>query len=94
VFNELVSNAFEHAYPEGAGEVAIALAKGEGGDFELSVTDRGVGLPPGYDPRSRSSLGMQLVYEIGESKLGGRVDFHSSDRGLTVRFVFPGPGGS
>ncbi|HUX41683.1 MAG TPA: histidine kinase dimerization/phosphoacceptor domain -containing protein [Rectinemataceae bacterium] len=92
VFNELVSNAFEHAYPEGAGEVAIALAKGEGGGFELSVSDRGVGFPPGYDPRSRSSLGMQLVYEIGETKLGGKVNFESSDRGLTARFVFPGSG--
>ena len=92
VFNELVSNAFEHAYPEGEGEVAIALAKGEGGGFELSVSDRGVGFPPGYDPRSRSSLGMQLVYEIGEAKLGGRVDFESSDKGLTARFFFPGPG--
>ena len=38
VFNELVSNAFEHAYPDGIGEVRIGLATLDDGFLELTVS--------------------------------------------------------
>ncbi|SBT04163.1 putative sensory transduction histidine kinase [Candidatus Accumulibacter aalborgensis] len=60
--NELVTNAFKHAFPgERCGEIMIELAP-EGDDlFRLSIADDGVGLPAETELASRSSLGLQLV---------------------------------
>ena len=66
IINELVSNAIKHAFPAGrAGRVSVrfdALPDG----YALSVADDGVGLPPGFDPQSSDSLGLQLVMDLSE----------------------------
>nr|WP_255365484.1 histidine kinase dimerization/phosphoacceptor domain -containing protein [Faunimonas pinastri] len=61
--NELVTNAFKYAYPEGGGgQVRVSLATEEDGSIVMSVSDRGVGLPHGFDlSRSTSSLGTRLI---------------------------------
>ena len=60
--NELVTNAFKHAFPgERCGEIMIELAQ-EGDDLiRFSIADDGVGLPAETELASRSSLGLQLV---------------------------------
>jgi two-component sensor histidine kinase len=53
--NELVTNAFKYAYPDGHGDVFVSVRPTEKGYFRLEVEDRGVGLPTGFDAaRSRS----------------------------------------
>ena len=60
--NELVTNAFKHAFPGGR-RGAIGLSLKAHGDREavLTVCDDGVGLPPGFDIDAAASLGLQLV---------------------------------
>jgi PAS domain S-box-containing protein len=60
--NELVTNAYKHAFPAGRqGTITIALAL-EGDIARLTVTDDGIGLPADFDPgAASSSLGFQLV---------------------------------
>jgi two-component sensor histidine kinase len=67
--NELVANAFKHAYPEGGeGEVRVRLWA-EGDDrLALEVSDRGAGL----SPEARARLTEDGVDDTGES-LGMRV---------------------
>ena len=61
VVNELVTNAFKHAFPSGqAGEICIELHSAAG-EFELVVADNGAGLPEGFDLANVKSLGLQLV---------------------------------
>lgn len=62
IVNELVTNAFKHAFPgERRGTVSITLAGRDDGQISLTVADDGVGLPPDLDLGATKSLGMQLV---------------------------------
>lgn len=70
VVNELVSNAVNHAYPEGqAGEVAVGFRVQPDGRKSLTVADHGRGLPEGYDVGRADTLGMKVVRAfIGQLK--------------------------
>ncbi len=67
VLNELITNAFEHAFPPPRnGTVRIELAWLEGARLRLAVSDDGVGLPEGFDLQRSGSLGMQLVVALAK----------------------------
>jgi PAS domain S-box-containing protein len=60
--NELVTNAFKHAFPGNrAGEIRIELLLKDTDEVVLVVSDTGIGLPAGLDLKKISSLGLQLV---------------------------------
>jgi PAS domain S-box-containing protein len=72
--NELVSNAFKHAFPEGRdGEIVIHLDEPGSGVMSFSVADNGIGLPPEMDLASQPSLGLQLVPLFVEQLHGSMV---------------------
>ncbi len=81
IVNELVSNAFKHGFPdERSGEVRIELvAPNDGRECSLRVTDNGVGLPPDFDPKNPTSLGLELV-SVLVGQIGGQLE------------IGPGPG--
>jgi len=71
VVNELVTNAFKHAFPEGrTGEIRIELQAADQG-MRLIVADNGIGLPTGFDLDNVRSLGLQLVPLLVD-QLGGK----------------------
>jgi PAS domain S-box-containing protein len=83
MISELVTNALKHAFPHGRrGHIEI-LADRRGGYIELTVADDGIGLPEGFDPRSSTSLGLELVYTFAE-QIGAAVEFR---RGPGTTFV-------
>lgn len=87
LINELVSNAFKHAFPDGRrGTVGVAVFRGDT-EATLAVSDDGVGLPPGVDPAGTRTLGMRLVHSLAE-QLGGEADI-STGGGTTVAVTFP-----
>jgi two-component sensor histidine kinase len=87
IVNELVSNAFKHAFPDGqAGEVAVALENRDG-QYVLTVQDTGVGLPPHLDPQFTGSLGLRLVGLLAK-QLGGVLHL-ASEQGTAARITFP-----
>jgi PAS domain S-box-containing protein len=88
---ELVSNALKYAFPDGtAGRVAVELAAPPGGAYALSVSDDGVGLPPGLDFRHTQTLGLELVCGLAR-QLGGTIDLDcTGGTRFTVTFP-PGP---
>ena len=62
IINELVSNAYKHAFPNGqGGTIAVILRSGNDGHYVLTVQDDGVGIPETMDFRTTDSLGLQLV---------------------------------
>ena len=86
VINELVTNAFKHAFPKGrGGEILIALSA-EQGTLELIVADDGAGLPADFNLGGVTSLGLQLVPLLVD-QLGGQltVDGNPGTR-FTLRF--------
>ncbi|KAB7644820.1 PAS domain-containing sensor histidine kinase [Polymorphobacter fuscus] len=61
VVTELVTNAIKYAFPDGlAGRICLTLER-NGDHVVLTVADDGIGLPDGFNPAARGSLGMKIV---------------------------------
>lgn len=62
LLNEIVTNAFKYAYPEGGGGPVQVRLSDKGGQLRLEVTDLGVGLPADFSlSKNRRSLGSRLI---------------------------------
>lgn len=73
LLNELISNAFKHAFPDGrAGVVHIGLTL-KGDQVAISISDDGVGLPEGFNTKNDGNLGLELVYTLVD-QLDGKLD--------------------
>jgi two-component sensor histidine kinase len=88
IVNELISNAYKHAFPGNrTGEIVLRLKGLEGGAVALEVNDDGVGLPEGFEPGKVASLGMQLVVSLAQ-QLDGQLDIRSEHGArFALRFV-------
>ena len=79
ILNELITNAFKHAFPTKHGNIYISLSK-DATHFLLCVKDDGIG----YDENASSnSLGLVLVESLVKAKLRGKVQIDSDD-GVSV----------
>jgi two-component sensor histidine kinase len=86
IINEAVTNALKYAFPgERAGTVTLRLQP-EGPNYELTIADDGVGLPPGYDPARSRSLGTTLMHGLSE-QLEGDLRI-TGPPGVVIRLVF------
>lgn len=78
IVNELVTNAFKHAFPNRSGVLRVGLRVGlQDGLKELVslyIADDGIGLPNNVEPSTSESLGMQLVYRWVTDELGGTLN--------------------
>jgi two-component sensor histidine kinase len=88
VINELLSNALKHAFEgRGEGKIEVSLTASEGGRINLTVSDDGVGLPPGFDINESNTLGLRLVKILTEDQLQGTLEV-TSDGGATFNIEF------
>jgi two-component sensor histidine kinase len=72
--NELISNAYKHAYPPGrGGTIRIRLNNEEDGLAVLTITDDGLGMVSG--PRTGSGLN---IAQALARKLGGELQITAS----------------
>ena len=87
ILNELLTNAFKYAFPEGrSGCVSILIRQAQDGEILLRVSDNGVGLPTGFDEMRSDSLGMNIVRMLA-AQLGGSLAFErSSGFSCEIRF--------
>jgi two-component sensor histidine kinase len=77
ILNELLSNAFKHAFPNGrTGEVRVSLQRRER-YIRLAVEDTGIGLPRDRVPAKGKSLGLSII-DILTQQLGGSMEFTSN----------------
>ncbi len=79
ILNELLSNAFKHAFPateDGrVGTVRVAVKAHGNGTF-IAVGDDGIGLPLDFEKRATRSLGYQVVTLLTE-QMGGTIHYES-----------------
>lgn len=88
ILNELLTNAFRHAYPEGgSGCIRIRFATQEN-EFRLTVSDDGIGLAS-RPSRALVGSGRSIVRALARDELGGRVETASTGAGTTVTLAFP-----
>lgn len=88
IVNELITNAFKHAFPGGrGGEITVGLADAGDGHAILSVSDDGIGIPDDLVIEQAPTLGLQLVTLLAD-QLQGTVDIR---RARPTRFVLRFP---
>jgi two-component sensor histidine kinase len=86
ILNEVLSNCFKHAFPDGkAGTVTVSLKRVSDDSVELSVEDDGVGY---NDSIPAKGIGRKLVAGFAK-QLGGDFTF-SSHGGSKFVLTFPG----
>ncbi len=74
IINELMANSLKYAFPDNRkGMISISLTEGESKNIILQYSDDGVGVPDGFDFRNQNTLGLKLIYNIGESQMMGKV---------------------
>lgn len=89
IANELISNALKHAFPGGRkGRITIRLTLAGKDEYELSVSDDGIGLPSDLDVRKATTFGLQLVSGIATHQLRGSIRLEKQP-GTTVIIRFP-----
>jgi two-component sensor histidine kinase len=60
IINELVTNAYKHAFPNGVGNIWVSF-KQLNEKFILRVKDNGIGAPENFETKIENSLGMELI---------------------------------
>lgn len=74
IINELVSNAFKHAFRDmRKGSVDISMQVLAGDKIELTVKDNGVSIPEELDIYKTRTLGLRLVRTLAEEQLKGEM---------------------
>ena len=75
-FNELVTNALEHGYPDiKCATITVILKRVENKKIELTIQDDGVGLPEDISLDSQKNLGLFLVNKMVVNQLKGKLEF-------------------
>jgi PAS domain S-box-containing protein len=87
LLNELISNAFKHAFPDGTvGNVSVSI-DAQDDEISIIVADNGIGFPQDFDHEHSSSLGMQLVHAlVGQLHASIRIE---ADNGTKITIRFP-----
>jgi PAS domain S-box-containing protein len=87
IVNELLSNAFKHAFPGGRrGTVTLTLAETDG-FYELVVSDDGVGFEATHKEDREEGLGTELVHALASQLRGELV--RTSRNGARILLRFP-----
>ena len=87
VINELLTNAYKHAFPGQRAGTIVVNAGRSGSCVVLSVSDDGVGFPSGGLQR-QGHIGLELVHALAR-QLRGTLDFNAG-QGARVTLTFEG----
>ncbi len=98
IVNELVTNALKYTFPEeltgfskpvrSEYKIRMDFRLGEG-EYVLTVSDNGVGLPPDLDWRAAKSLGLKLVNGWATYQLRGSLEVKTQpEQGTAFKITF------
>ncbi len=87
ILNELVTNAFRYAFPDGRkGTLQVLLESSGAGENLLMIRDDGIGFPEGLNIEEAPTLGMQIVKSMVH-QIGGDLQL-SRNGGTEFRIPF------
>ena len=87
IINEAITNALKYAFPQGhPGTINLIFQRLAPATYKLTITDNGIGLPVGYDPKWSRSLGMTLMQGFSQ-QLGSELTIRS-DPGVSICLLF------
>lgn len=75
ILNELLTNSFKYAFTsQQEGTIRIGLSSPEPGNYLLTYSDNGPGMPDGFDLKKSQSLGLRLIYRLS-NQVGGSATY-------------------
>ena len=87
IINELLTNAFKYAFPDGRlGNIWVAM-KHEGKHYDLSVKDDGIGLPDHFDLNTQNTMGSRIVRILVEQIEGSIEVYNDGGACFNIRFL-------
>ncbi len=86
IVNELVSNAYKHAFPNGVGKIIVSL-KNAANKYVLNIKDDGVGTPENFQQKKENTLGMELIALLS-NQINATVEMKHLDS-FEVNISFP-----
>lgn len=86
ITNELISNAYKHAFGGNEGIITIELSKLVKNTYQLKIADNGHGLSPNFDLNSVNSLGLDIVCILSE-QINAELKIYN-DNGAKFEIVF------
>ncbi len=90
IINEIITNSLKYAFRDTVqGIISIKMTNDLFRGYTLIIKDNGIGLPKDFDVNKTRSLGMRLVYLLGQDQLEGKVVINSVN-GTEFIITFPG----
>jgi two-component sensor histidine kinase len=87
IINELLTNAFKYAFPDGStGHIHLEVLSIGNDQYRFTFSDNGIGMPINVTPEKSSSLGMYIVRLLTE-QLDGTLEI-IRDNGTRFVIVF------
>jgi len=88
VLNEVISNAFKHAFKQGQkGIIEISIKRSDSDTIFIRVKDDGIGIPEEVDIYKTDSLGLKLLRNLVHNQLKGKIDL-KRDKGTEFIIEF------
>jgi PAS domain S-box-containing protein len=88
IINELVSNSIKHAFPNNKqGKITVRLFEDTLNNFNLFVSDDGVGIKTNPDYLKMDTLGLRLVNTLVE-QIDGKLEIEGTN-GTSFNIIFP-----
>ena len=90
VVNELLTNSMKYAFREvrrGNIEISIRTIAQQ---IQIAISDDGVGMPDGFDPKKSKGLGMRIVSALTQ-QVRGKIDRLPAARGTSFVMTMPKP---
>ena len=86
IVNELISNAFKHAFPDGrSGKFKVSLIKSVN-QIKLVVSDDGIGLPENMDIERNGTFGLLLIHTLVDQLNGTLQVIRTNGVKYIIRF--------
>lgn len=88
IINELVSNSLKYAFPDNRrGEIKISLRSRDEKEFELIVSDNGIGMPEDFEFKKAETVGLNMIGFFIKHMMRGTLEI-KKERGteFIVRF--------
>lgn len=87
LLNELICNAFEHAFPNNRDGKIFVTFKENNDHYILEVNDNGIGIPEGILGKTRSSLGITLIESLVDQIYGDLMI--ANGEGTRIKITIP-----
>jgi len=88
VVNEILSNAYKHAFKGRKHGTIEISALTENGQVRISIRDDGIGIPDTFDISRSNSLGLKLIRTLVQHQLKGSITINSRN-GTEMIVEFP-----